>query len=181
MLFPVIAVIVGVSALIIGYVVVKDLRANRPPPGTEPVPATTLQRTAFWGVIAGLVVIGAAVWMLVARGPEVVFDDDTMRLQFMGIVLTGIALFATLAIGVYVVLTRRARLDERDLAVLSRAPMVQGGLMLVTLAAWVIGLQETFRGQPGVPMTYLHLIFWSCLAANMLAWPIGILIGYRRT
>ena len=180
MLFPYIAVIAAVGLLVGGFIFVRTLLANRPPKGTGPVPATDLQRVAFWGLLAGLVVVAAAAWMLITTGPEVVYDDDTLRLRFTGIVLTGVALFAALSSWVGIVLTRRAKLDERDMAVLARAPMVQGGLMLITLAAWEIYLQETFRGTPGIPVTYLHLIFWSCLAANMIAMPIGILIGYRR-
>jgi hypothetical protein len=180
MLFPIIAIIVAATLLVGGFLFIKQVMADRPPAGAEPVPPTVLQRTAIWGCVTGLVIIGAAAWMLIANGPETVYDDDTMRLQFTGIVLTGLALFAMFFIGIHVMLTRRAKLDERDLAVLSRAPIVQGALMMVTLAAWTIGLQETFRGQPGVPVTYLHLMFWSCIAANMIAWPIGILLGYRK-
>jgi len=180
MLFPIIAIIVAATLLVAGFLFIKLLLADRPPAGSEPVPSTVLQRTAFWGVVTGLVVIGAAAWMLIANGPETVYDDDTMRLQFTGIMLAGIALFAMFFIGIHIMLTRRAKLDERDQAVLARAPIVQGALMLMTLAAWIIGLQETFRGEPGVPITYLHLTFWSCVAANMIAWPIGILIGYRK-
>jgi hypothetical protein len=180
MLFPYIAIIAFVGLLVGGFIFVRTLLANRPPKGSDPVPATVLQRIAFWGLLAGVLIVAAAAWMLITIGPEVVYDDDTLRLRFTGIVLTGVALFAALSAWIGVTVTRRAKLDERDLAVLARAPMVQGGLILVTLAAWEIGLQETFRGTPGIPMTYVHLIFWSCLAANMLALPIGILIGYRQ-
>jgi hypothetical protein len=136
---------------------------------------------SLWGTLAGLVLIAAAVWLLVSHGPETVMADDALRLQFTGIVLAGVGLFGVLSAYVPALMRRRAKLDERDLAILSRAPFLQGALMLITLAAWTIGLQETFRGRPGVPVAYLHLMFWSCLAANMIAWPLGILIGYRRS
>lgn len=180
MLFPYIAIIIAVTLLIGSVLFIRNLVATHQPKGSEPVPATVLQRVSLWGVVAGLLLIAIAAWILITNGPETVFDDDTKRLQFTGIVLTGIGLFAVVSIGIHVLLMKRAKLDERDLAVIARAPMVQGTLMLVTLAAWTFGLQETFRGQPGIPVTYLHLTFWSCLAANMIALPIGILIGYRR-
>jgi len=180
MVFPIIAIVVAGLFVVALVRVVQTLRADRPPAGSEPVPATSLERAALWGALAVVAVVGAAAWLLMTNGPETVMNDDGLRLQFTAIVLSGVALFGVLAVWVPSTLMRRASLDERDRAVLARAPMFQGGLMLLTVAAWTIGLQETFRGTPGVPVTYLQLLFWSCLAANMLAWPLGILAGYRR-
>jgi hypothetical protein len=180
MLFPVIAVVVGVLLVVTAFLLFKDSLADRTPPGAEPVPATGLQRMSFWAVIVGLIVIGAAAWFLISNGPVTVYDDDALRLTFTAILLVFIALFSVFFFHVHITMTKKAKLDERDLAILARAPLVQGALMLITMVAWVIGLQETFRGTPGVPVTYLQLMFWSVLAANMLAWPLGILIGYRR-
>jgi hypothetical protein len=180
MLFPVIAVVVGALLAVAAFLLFKDMLANRTPPGTEPVPATGLQRMSFWAVIVGLVVIGAAAWFLISHGPVTVYDDDGLRLTFTAILLGFIVLFSGFFFHVHISMTRKAKLDERDQAILARAPLVQGALMMITMAAWVVGLQETFRGTPGVPVTYIQLMFWSVLAANMLAWPLGILIGYRR-
>ena len=73
------------------------------------------------------------------------------------------------------------RLDERDRAILARAPAGQAAAMLVVLAVWMIALTESFRGEPGIPGVFLNLIFWSCLLVSLLASNVGILIGYRRT
>jgi len=180
MLFPFIAVTTFIGLIVFGFVFFRSVLALRRPKGSEPIPATALQRIAFWGLLAGLLIVAAAAWMVISIGAEVIYDNDALRLQFTGIVLGGLALFAALSAWIGITLRQRAKLDERDIAVLAQAPMVQGALMLLTLAAWEIGLQETFRGTPGIPVTYIHLMFWSCLAANMLALPIGILIGYRR-
>ncbi len=181
MLFPLIAIVVVVLFVVFGVQLARHIRADRPPAGAEPVPATSLERLALWGTLAAVAVVGSAAWLVISHGAETVMNDDRLRMQFTAIVLAGLSLFAVLAVYVPTRLMRRAALDERDKAVLARAPMFQGALMLLTVAAWTIGLQETFRGTPGVPMPYLHLIFWSCLAANMLAWPLGILVGYRRS
>jgi hypothetical protein len=180
MLFPVIAIVVGVLFLTAAAVTFKDLLASRRPPGAEPLPATTLQRLSLWAVLIGVILVSFAAWFLVSRGPVAVFEDDALRLRFTAIILGSLALFGSFFAYIYVALTRQAKLDERDRTILARAPLMQGFLMLLTLAAWTVGLQETFRGTPGVPVTYIQLMFWSCLAASMLAWPIGILIGYRR-
>ena len=181
MFFPIIAVVTAVLFVVAIVVLVKEVRASRVPAGAEPVPPTSLERVAFWGALAVAALVGAAAWLIISNGAETVMDDDRLRMQFTTIVLSGVALFAMLAVYVPTRLMRRAALDERDRAVLARAPMFQGALMLLTVAAWTIGLQETFRGTPGVPVAYLQLMFWSCLAANMLAWPLGILVGYRRS
>lgn len=180
MQFPIIAVVVGAILAGVAVLFFKVLFANRSRPGGGPVPATPLQRMSFWAVIVGLVVIGAETWFLISYGPVTVFDDDDLRLTFTAILLGGVALFSAFFIRVHFWMTKKVTLDERDVAIISRAPAVQSAMMMITLAAWTIGLQETFRGTEGVPVTYLHLIFWSCIAANMLAWPLGILIGYRR-
>lgn len=180
MIFPLIAITAAVLFVVALVALIRMLRAERPPAGAEPVPPTSLQRLALWGALAVVALVGAAAWLLVTHGPETVMDDDALRMQFTGIVLVGVALFGVLAGFVPYTLMKRASLDERDLAVLARAPMFQGAMMLITVAIWTIGLQETFRGTAGVPVAYLHLLFWSCLAANMLAWPLGILAGYRR-
>lgn len=52
--------------------------------------------------------------------------------------------------------------------------------MLVTLAVWLIGLQESYRAEGAVPVFYLYLMFWSVLVVSLLAFPLGILLGYRR-
>ena len=181
MISPLIAIVVAVLLVVAVVQLARHIRADRPPAGAEPVPATSLERVALWGALAVAALVGAAAWLLISNGAETVMDDDRLRMQFTAIVLSGVALFGVLAVYVPSRLMRRAALDERDRAVLARAPMFQGVLMLLTVAAWTIGLQETFRGTPGVPVAYLQLMFWSCLAANMLAWPLGILVGYRRS
>jgi hypothetical protein len=53
--------------------------------------------------------------------------------------------------------------------------------MLVTLALWVVGLQQAFWGVDAVPIVYLYLVFWSVPMVKALALPVGVLMGYRRS
>jgi hypothetical protein len=73
------------------------------------------------------------------------------------------------------------RLDERDRAILARAPASQAAAMLVLLAIWMIALTDTFRGEPGIPAVFLNLAFWSCLLVGLVASNVGILLSYRWT
>ena len=71
--------------------------------------------------------------------------------------------------------------DERDRAILSGSSGLQSGAVLTTLVVWVIGLTESFHAVGAVPLYYLNLVFWSCLVVNLLALPLGVLLGYRRS
>ncbi len=56
-----------------------------------------------------------------------------------------------------------------------------GGALTAALVVWMIGLQERFWDTGFVPVYYLQLVFWSCLVVSLLAFPLGILVGYRRS
>lgn len=150
------------------------------PPG-ETFPTTSLQRLVRWSLALGLaplVVAGA----LVARfGPTAYSNDDAVRLWATGLLLaSALALTApTVLAGAW---ARRDddKLDERDRAILARAPAGQAAAMLVLLAIWMIALTETFPGEPGIPAVFVNLIFWSCLTVGLLASNIGILLSYRQ-
>lgn len=151
------------------------------PPG-ERLPTAPMQRLVRWSLVLGLPPM-VAVGVLVAWfGPTVYDDDDAVRLAVTGLLVVSLLVLAapTLLVGVW---SSRGdeKLDERDRAILARAPAGQAAAMLVVLAVWMIALQESYRGEPGIPGVFLNLIFWSCLLVSLLASNVGILIGYRRT
>jgi hypothetical protein len=118
---------------------------------------------------------------VIVHGADRTYTDDGARWLFTALVLAAVAV----AGGADIWVKQKARvgklLDERDEAILARAPRAQSVAVLLTLAVWVIGLTEQFRGAGGVPVFYLYLLFWSCLLVNLLALPVGILAGYRRS
>jgi ABC-type uncharacterized transport system permease subunit len=150
------------------------------PPG-ETLPTAPMQRLVRWSLLLGLPLAAAAGVVVAWFGP-IVYDDDAIRLLVTGLLLASLVVLAapTLLVGVW---SSRGdeKLDERDRAILARAPAGQAAAMLVVLAVWVIALTESFRGEPGIPDVFLNLIFWSCLLVSQLASNVGILIGYRRT
>jgi hypothetical protein len=151
------------------------------PPG-ETLPTAPLQRLMRWSLVLGLPPMVAAGVVVAWFGPTVYDDDDAVRLAVTGLLLASLLVLAapTLLVGVW---SSRGdeRLDERDRAILARGPAGQAGAILIVLAVWMIALQESYRGEPGIPGVFLNLIFWSCLLVSLLASNVGILIGYRRT
>jgi hypothetical protein len=150
------------------------------PPDVE-LPATRLQRLARWSLLIGVVLAGSAGAIVGTRGWEDTYGSDALRLTFTFLVLATLVLLL-----VMVVLARSwsdrqdGTLDERDQAILDRAPVAQAPAMLVTLAVWMVGLTESFRDPGAVPTSYLYLVFWSVVVVDVLALPVGILLGYRR-
>jgi len=160
-------------------------RSVAPPlvmPAGETLPTSPFQRLVRWSLALGLLPMAAAVGLVAWFGPIDYSEDDAVRLAVTLLLLGSLVVLAapTLLAGVWA--TRdEGKLDERDRAILARAPAGQAAAMLVVLAVWVIALQESYRGGPGIPTVFLNLIFWSCLLVSLLASNAGILIGYRRT
>jgi hypothetical protein len=150
------------------------------PDGVE-LPATPMQRTARWSLAGGVLFGATATVILAVYGPDYVYDSDGVRLVFTLLVLCSILIPGIATIHLH----RRAKagseaMDERDRAILDRAPAMQALATLVNLAVWVIGLSERFHNAGAVPMFYLYLLFWACLFMYVIGLPAGILIGYRR-
>lgn len=176
----------GILALLAGFAVLwiagRRVMPKAPPlPADVELPATPMQRTARWSLVAGLILAVAAAGVLLAFGPETTYDDDNVRLVFTLLLLGSIVVVA----GASIQLKRWAKaesasMDERDRTILERAPAIQSLATLVTLAVWMVGLIERFHDAGAVPLFYLYLVFWSCLLMNIIGLPVGILIGYRR-
>jgi hypothetical protein len=173
-------ILVGLVVLVAAY----RTRAVLPPlelaPGEE-LPAAPVQRLTRWATGLGLVVGAAAAGIVAWVGPTVYGEDDTIRLTVTGLALAALLLLAipSLVAGMWAASGDR-RVDERDKAIVARAPAGQAAAILVVLAVWTIALQEGYRGAAGIPRDYLYLIMWSCLLVSLVASNAGILIGYRR-
>jgi hypothetical protein len=177
----------GIAALVAGALVVgvgvrRLSPVDGPPPLDEPLPDTPLQRLAQRGLWIGGALTAALVAYALYFGPERVQQDDPVRIGFTLILLVILAVFAWIALRT----TSWARrddgtLDERDLQILAASQGLRSAAILLTLAVWLIGLQESFHGAGSVPIYFLYLVFWSCLLVSLLAFPVGILVGYGKS
>jgi hypothetical protein len=174
-------VLVALVVLATGY----QARSVPPPlvlPAGETLPTAPLQRLVRWCLALGLIPLVIAAGLVAWRGPATYSDDDIVRLTVTTLLVAGMLLLVapTLFAGTWAS-RGDARLDERDRAILARAPAHQAAAMLVVLAVWMIALQETYRDSSGIPEVFLYLIFWSCLLVSQLASNVSILVGYRRS
>jgi hypothetical protein len=161
-LWSVLALGAGFVAL---WVAARRARREEPPlPDDIELPATPLQRISRWGVGLSAVLAVAAAALLLWNGAEATFA-----------VVGGVGIWLRAQVG-----RSDGLLDERDRAILGRAPAAQAMAMLVTLAVWTIGLAEHFHDAGAVPVFYLYLVFWSVVVVDLLGLPVGILMGYRR-
>ena len=177
----------GIAAVVAGVAVTAtgvgmSSRARAEPPLPESLPPTPLQRLAQWGLLAGLVLLAAVVAVVLYFGPERTIEERAVRMAFTALLLTIVLVFALLSLRLRAWLRRGdGMVDERDRAILSGSSGLQSGAVLTTLVVWVIGLTESFHAVGAVPLYYLNLVFWSCLVVNLLALPLGVLLGYRRS
>jgi len=175
------ALAAGIAALALAM---RIALGGRPPldlaPG-ERLPSTPLERMARWSIALGLLPSLLAAGLVLRFGPTASYDDDRVRLAVLLLMLGAVLAFAAFSIQAGRWAAREdGSLDERDRAILGRAPTAQSVAVLVTLAVWTIGLHETFIDTRLVPTVYLQLMFWSCVVVNLLALPVGVLFGYRR-
>jgi hypothetical protein len=181
-LWAVLALVAGLAALALGA---RRIALRRPPlelaPG-ESFPPTQLERlarqTLGWGLVPVILAGAIVIW----AGAERFYQDDTIRVAVTLLLMAALLVLAGFGFRAsHWARQRTGPLDERDRAILEQAPAIEGGPMIVTLALWVVGLQQTFWSAGAVPLVYLYLVFWSVLMVKALALPVGVLIGYRRS
>ncbi|MGW8284000.1 MAG: hypothetical protein ACWGON_11935, partial [Gemmatimonadota bacterium] len=135
-------------------------------------------RVEYCILIIGVVAL-AAISVLLTREGVVAYDQDNgLRLLVLGIFVVGLlgsVAFTNLPL---LRVHTREKLDERDRAVLARAPATQVALMILGLVVWVIALSERFHDEGSVPVVYLYLIFGSVILLMMIGQSLGILLGY---
>jgi len=157
-------------------------RTSPPLPDDAELPATAMQKVARWTIGTGALIAAMAVALVVAKGVEVVFESDALRLTLMGLMLAILAVVGGSTIWLKGQVAREdGQLDERDRAILGRAATAQAAGLLITLAIWMVGLTEHFHAAGAVPLAYLYLVFWSCVVVHLLGLPVGVLLGYRRS
>ena len=134
-----------------------------------------------WIAAAALVaLVFAALAVLPSGGPRGADEDADFRLPVTALMLAALVASLVPALVARRRVTSRVVVDERDLAILARAPRVQGAAVIVCLALWTAALMEIFHAAGQVPVAFVVLVCWSCLLVHALALPVGILLGYRR-
>ena len=142
----------------------------------------SLQKRALISLLFGLVWTALLVVLFVVRGGVETFTTDTTTRLLLSALIVGL-LLSTGVLGV----AWKARIghgvdvDERDLAIMKRAPHVQLIAVMLTMAAWVIGLTETYWDMGSIPIMWPYLMMFSTLIASTLAQSLGVLIGYRKS
>lgn len=178
-LWAVLALLVGLVALVLGA---RRLAAVTQAAPGEPLPPTRLQLLARWTLIVGLAVVVVAAGVVAWFGPDRFYEAARVRIPVTVLLLLALVVFAAFALQAARWASQAGGpLDERDRAIFEKAPTLEGTPMIIVLAIWLVGLQETFWSAGAVPLVYLYLVFWSLLLVKAMALPIGVLIGYRRS
>lgn len=143
-----------------------------------------LQKRAWWGLGVGILwaVITTAVFTQ-GGGIDKFNNNDSFRLTMDGLYLAWLVVYAVLMAPVlkFSYQTKgKVIVDERDLAIVARAPIIQLWSVIIALVAWTIGLTEAYHGMGQIPTAYLYIIFFTTIAISTLAQSAGILIGYWR-
>jgi hypothetical protein len=178
-----IAILVAVGFVVMAVVAIKWLRDQRVIPSSPEeeedmahLPMTTLQRRAWWALAFGLA-LDIAIVVLIARVGVVAYsNDDSLRSVVVVLVFLSLAVYLGMLLPT-ALQVGRSGVDERDQKVLTTAPSVQAGAMMITTVAWTIYLTEEFRGI-GIPTEYMYPLAGSVFLVFMLAHSVGILIGY---
>ncbi len=141
-----------------------------------------LQKRALVSLLVGIVMTVVLVVLFVSLGGVRSFaSDTTTRLVLSALFVATIVIVGVVGTPWKARNAPSAEVDERDLAILRRAPGVQLVAVMLTLAGWVIGLTEYYWEEGVIPIHWPYLMMWSSLVASALAQSLGILIGYWRS
>ncbi len=143
-----------------------------------------LQKRAWYGLAIGVLWAIAIVVVFITRGGVTAFNEDASFRLLMDALYVGWLVVYALLMKSLLSLRRSGKgkvaVDERDRAILDRAPLVQLWAVIISLVAWTIGLTEIYHRGGQVPVTYMYLIFFSSIIISTIAQSLGILIGYWR-
>lgn len=143
-----------------------------------------LQKRAWLGLIIG--VLWAAVTIVVfitGGGVDEFTKNQTFRIVMDALFIGWLIVYAIMMMSILGLRKPRkgkVAVDERDMAILNKAPVIQLWAVIISLVVWAIGLTETYWDDGAVPIMYMFLIFFSSLIVSTLAQSLGIIIGYRR-
>jgi L-asparagine transporter-like permease len=144
-----------------------------------------LQKRAWVGLLLGIIWAIVTVIVFITGGGVDAFTEEYSFRLIMDALFVGWLIIYVILMASLLSLRRstkgKVNVDERDKAILDRAPIVQLWAVLISLVAWVIGLTEGYWNRGAVPIMYLYIIFFSSLVVSTIAQSLGILIGYRRT
>jgi len=141
-----------------------------------------LQKRALISLVLGIVWTVILVVLFVTRGGVEGFMNDTPTRLLLSLLFVALLMsVAFLGVPWKARSGRGVDVDERDLEILRRAPRVQLIAMMLTLAAWVIGLTEYYWDQGSIPIMWPYLMMMTTILASTLAQSAGVLIGYWRS
>lgn len=141
-------------------------------------PMPPLQKRAWLGLLISVATFLVIAMILFDRGAAEYWDNDSLRLTVVGIFIGGMVIYTGVFLASLVKMEREGRVDERDRAILARAPNAQSIAVILSLAAWLIYLAEKFHDQGTVPVVYLYLIFGSSILVTLIGQSLGVLLGY---
>jgi L-asparagine transporter-like permease len=143
-----------------------------------------LQKRAWWGLTLGILWAAATIVVFITGGGVDEFTkNQTFRIVIDALFIGWLIVYAVLMASI--LRFRRSgkgtvAIDERDRAILHRAPLIQLWAVILVLLVWAISLTEIYWDQGAVPIMYMYIIFFSSLVVSTLAQSLGILIGYWR-
>ena len=137
-----------------------------------------LQKRAWLGLAIAVVTAAIVTWMVATNGAAEYWENDDLRLRVVLVFTGGLVAWALVPALWLLKDELSGALDERDQAILARAPTIQPAAMLIALAAWEVVLAQRFHEQGAVPVVYLYLIFGSIMLVFMITQPLGVLLGY---
>ncbi|MGD8330340.1 MAG: hypothetical protein PVJ49_12980 [Acidobacteriota bacterium] len=141
-------------------------------------PMPPLQKRAWVGLSIAVITTAVVTYLVASNGAAEYWVNDQLRLTVMMIFIGGLIAWAIVPATLMLGEGERKNVDERDRAILARAPMFQQVAILLALAAWLISLTQRFHDEGAVPVVYLYLLFGSIILVNMMAQSLGVLLGY---
>ena len=135
-----------------------------------------LQKRALYSLAVGIVLAAAVIVVLVIHGDFPAFFDNLNSRMVLYAAVIGVPLIYLILVNIS--LRKPTQIDERDKSIIEQSRSIQWVIIVLSLAAWTIGLTEAYSDQGQVPIEYLNLIFMSILIISPLAQSLGIVAGY---